>query len=161
MILRYRCHGTQRQLMLWLATRRETSARMFPCWLYRWLFLYCRDWPTYWRQMLFGNLYKTPCSGCFVSVGTATVFALPKNALFSLDHMLMSSSAVFIVKSKILLNMCNFMIEETTVFEHMYSTTFVFVTGSWLRLLRSKFIWLLGDLHKNRKNKGFPYHLRA
>jgi hypothetical protein len=32
--------------------------------------------------MVFGNHYKTPCSGCFVSVGPATVFALQKSRVF-------------------------------------------------------------------------------
>ena len=68
-------------------------------------------------------------------VGVLFLLALPqflrfKKTVFSLDHIFISLPAVFIVKNKLLLNIGEFIIVKTIVFEHMYSKAFAFVTGS-------------------------------
>ena len=68
-------------------------------------------------------------------VGVLFLLALPqflrfKKAVFSMDHIFISLPAVFIVKNKFVLNICEFIIVKTIVFEHMYSKAFAFLTGS-------------------------------
>ena len=77
-------------------------------------FHYCRERPAYGGKMVFGNPYRTPCSGCFVSVGPATVFGLQKSNVFDGPYLYIIARRIQCKKQR-LLNIVEFIIVKNVL----------------------------------------------